>query len=214
MQLSLQNVVPIHLRDRADNTRSGVWGTDVAIRQRELVFVKAPSGAGKSTLLHILYGLRNDFTGTVKWGDTQPNTTDAETLATLRRENISIIFQDLRLFPALTAWENIEIKRTLTNTVAENAVAEWLEKLGIANKKNALAATLSYGEQQRVAIIRALVQPFQWLLMDEPFSHLDHANCAKAIALIGEVVHQRQAGMLLADLDDNTHFHYSQTLVM
>lgn len=214
MQLTLQKVIPQHLRDRLHTTQSGVWGVDITIEPRECVFVKAPSGAGKTTLLHILYGLRNDFTGIVKWGDIPPNTSDEETVAKLRRDNISIIFQDLRLFPNLTAWENIEAKRMLTNTVTEIQVMDWLERLGIANKMEALAATLSYGERQRVAIIRALVQPFQWLLMDEPFSHLDHANCAKAISLINEVVQQRRAGMLLADLDDNTHFSYSQTLIM
>ncbi len=214
MQLVLQKVMPEHLRDRVNATRSGVWGVDVTINAGEYVFVRAPSGAGKTTLLHILYGMRTDYEGMVKWGAVQPAGTDEETLATLRRDNIGIIFQDLRLFPELTTWENIEIKRALTNTVTEAQVATWLEMLGIGNKKDAIAATLSYGERQRVAIIRALVQPVQWLLMDEPFSHLDHANAEKAIALISEVLRERGTGMLLADLDANSYFPYSQTLVL
>jgi ABC-type cobalamin/Fe3+-siderophores transport system ATPase subunit len=62
--------------------------------------------------------------------------------------------------------------------------------------------------------VRALLQPFEWLLMDEPFSHLDHANTKKAIALISEVVKQNNAGLILADLDENSHFPYTQTIVL
>ena len=87
-----------------------------------------------------------------------------------------------------------------------------MKRLGIADKKLQKAQTLSYGEQQRVAIIRALVQPFKWLLMDEPFSHLDHENTQKAATLIAEVVAANKAGMLLADLDENHHFAYTRSL--
>lgn len=88
------------------------------------------------------------------------------------------------------------------------------QALGIKEKKNSLGRTLSYGEQQRVAIIRALLQPFDWLLMDEPFSHLDHINTDKARSLIAEVVAQHKAGMILADLDENEYFNYTKTIVL
>jgi putative ABC transport system ATP-binding protein len=120
----------------------------------------------------------------------------------------------MRLFPELTAWENIEVKRRLTNTVTTEQATEWLDRLGLHDKKNSLANTMSYGEQQRVSIVRALLQPFDWLLMDEPFSHLDHANTDKAIALISEVVQQHKAGMILADLDENNFFPYTQTIIL
>lgn len=135
-------------------------------------------------------------------------------MAQLRATQISVIFQDMRLFPALTAWENIEIKRQLTNTVTEVQVTNWMEQLCISHKRDASGTTLSYGEQQRVAIIRALVQPYSWLLMDEPFSHLDKENTARAIQLIAEVTTQNKASMLLADLDDNNHFTYTKKLVL
>jgi putative ABC transport system ATP-binding protein len=89
-----------------------------------------------------------------------------------------------------------------------------LDRLGLKDKKNSIGSTLSYGEQQRVAIVRALMQPFEWLLMDEPFSHLDHANTQKAIGLIQEVVKKHNAGMLLADLDENNFFPYTQTIML
>ena len=212
MQLSLKGIIPVPLKEKVNAYQSGIWKNNLFFRRGDYIFIQAPSGTGKTTLIHILYGLRTDYEGKVLWDETILASTDKESLARLRMNNISVIFQDMRLFPELTAWENIEIKRRLTNTVSEQQAGEWLGRLGLGDKKNSLAATLSYGEQQRVAILRALLQPFEWLLMDEPFSHLDHANIAKAIRLIQEVVTQNKAGMILADLDENKHFPYTQTI--
>ena len=220
MRLSLQGVIPRPLREKVDTYASGIWKSNVSLQTclpvggGEYVFVQAPSGTGKTTLIHILYGLRKDYDGQVQWDSTTLQKANEEELAQLRTNGVSVIFQDMRLFPELTAWENIDIKRQLTNTVTEQQAMEWMQRLGIADKKNSLGATLSYGEQQRVAIIRALLQPFSWLLMDEPFSHLDHANIEKAITLISEVVRQNNAGMLLADLDTNTYFPYTKTILL
>lgn len=212
MQLSLQGVIPVPLREKVIANKSGIWNTGITLKKGEHIFIQAPSGTGKTTLIHILYGLRKDYEGTVKWNDATLSITDNEVLAGLRTNNLSVIFQDMRLFPELTAWENIDIKRRLTNTVTEAQAREWLQRLGIKDKADSMGSTLSYGEQQRVAIIRGLLQPFDWLLMDEPFSHLDHANTQKAIALITEVVQQHKAGMILADLDENNYFPYTQTI--
>jgi len=213
MQLSLQGVIPIPLREKV-NATSGMWKSNISFNKGEYIFIQAPSGTGKTTLIHILYALRKDYEGVVSWGNNNLTATSNETLAGLRMNNVSVIFQDMRLFPELTAWENIDIKRRLTNTVTEQQAAEWLDRLGLKDKKNSVGNTLSYGEQQRVAIVRALMQPFEWLLMDEPFSHLDHANTKKAIALISEVVKQHGAGMILADLDENNYFPYTQTVML
>ena len=214
MQLSLQEVIPIPLREKVTNYRSGLWKNSVVINKNEHVFIQAPSGTGKTTLIHILYGIRKDYEGAVKWGDYTMHAIDAETLATLRTKSLSVIFQDMRLFPELSAWENLEIKRKLTDYVSEDQVSEWLERLGLKDKKKSMGSTLSYGEQQRVAIIRALLQPFEWLLMDEPFSHLDHGNIEKARTLIYEVVKARNAGMILADLDENDYFPYTKKIIL
>ena len=155
-----------------------------------------------------------DYEGDTAWDNNSLTTISSEDLAGLRAKNLSVIFQDMRLFPELTAYENIEIKRLLTNTISEQQVADWMDRLGMKDKRNSLGSTLSYGEQQRIAIIRAMVQPFNWLLMDEPFSHLDHVNIQKAIALILEVVKQRNAGMILADLDDNEYFNYTKKILL
>ncbi len=214
MVLSLQGLIPVPLREKVMAGKSSIWNNSCVFRQGESVFVQAPSGTGKTTLIHILYGIRTDYEGSVKWEEKTLNIIPADALATLRKSDISVIFQDLRLFPELTTLENLEAKRRLTNSVSEPQVLEWLARLGIREKAHSLGRTLSYGEQQRVAIIRALLQPFSWLLMDEPFSHLDKANTARAIELITEVVQQRNAGMILADLDENNFFPYSQTVML
>lgn len=212
MQLFLSGLAPAPLREKINLRQSGIWQQQVSFDAGAAVFIQAPSGTGKTTLMHLLYGLRRDYDGKVLWGNNELQKMDAEALAGLRAGAVSIIFQDLRLFPGLTTWENLTIKRALTNTISETEMETWLERLGIKDKKNALAQTLSYGEQQRVAIIRALLQPFQWLLMDEPFSHLDKANTAKAAALILEIVQRNKAAFILVDLDENNHFPYSQTI--
>lgn len=214
MVLSLQQVVPLPLRDKVTGNGSGIWNKHITFEKGSLVFIQAPSGTGKTTLIHILYRLRNDYEGIVRWGDSITAKINEEQLATLRAKNISVIFQDMRLFPDLTAWENLEIKRKLSNTVTQEKVLEWLDRLGLKDKKNTPAAIMSYGEQQRVSIIRALLQPFDWLLMDEPFSHLDVANTEKAITLIQEIVTALNAGMVLADLDDNNYFPYTQKIML
>ena len=214
MQLSLQGIIPVPLREKVNAYQSGIWKSSLTFNKGEYIFVQAPSGTGKTTLIHILYGLRTDYEGTVKWNNELLRPMSKENLAKLRMEPISVIFQDMRLFPELTTWENIEIKRRLTNTVTAEQAAEWLDRLGLKDKKNSMGSTLSYGEQQRVAIIRALLQPFSWLLMDEPFSHLDLANIQKAIGLVSEVVKQHNAGMILADLDENNFFPYTKKIIL
>ena len=204
--------MPVPLRERVEGRTSGLWLRDLELQRGAYVFVKAPSGTGKTTLIHMLYGIRGDYEGTMQWDGQVMRSMEAGALAALRAGKLSVIFQDMRLFPELTAWENLEIKRQLTDTVDEATVKGWMQRLGIGNKSASRAATLSYGEQQRVAIIRALLQPFEWLLMDEPFSHLDNENKTKAAQLVLEVVKQRNAGLLLADLDDNSYFPYTQTI--
>ncbi len=212
MQLSLDHIIPIPLKDVFAQRKSDVWNTTLTLDMGQFVFVKAPSGTGKTTLLHQIYGIRKDFEGSVHWGKLNLNNAGPEELAKLRKDQLSIVFQDLRLFPALTAFENIEIKRLLNEHISKEQVAGWMDRLQIGHKKNSLASTLSYGEQQRVAILRALVQPFSWLLMDEPFSHLDQANKHLARALVQEVCTANGAGLVLADLDDNNYFPYAKTL--
>jgi ABC-type lipoprotein export system ATPase subunit len=132
-------------------------------------------------------------------------------LAELRQRQVSIIFQDLRLFPNLTARENIELKRVLQEPYYDAGMIDIMaETLGVGHVLQQKAGLCSYGEQQRIAIIRALIQPFSWLIMDEPFSHLDKANTHKAARLIEEECRKRNAGLVITDLDDDENFAYTK----
>ncbi|MBV9962594.1 MAG: ATP-binding cassette domain-containing protein [Parafilimonas sp.] len=213
MQLELQNIVPIPLKDRLLQRNSDIWNKKLLFESGGFVKIKAPSGTGKTTFVHIIYKLRKDFEGEVLWNTTNLNSIKPGALAELRQQNLSIIFQDLRLFPNLTAKENIELNRVLQEPFYESKVIdEMAAQLGVASILNQKAALCSYGEQQRIAIIRALMQPFNWLIMDEPFSHLDKDNIDKAAALITAECKKRNAGFILTDLEDDEHFNYTKFL--
>ena len=213
MQIRLNKVLPIPLKEKLLQKHSDIWNADCTFSQQEWIKIKAPSGTGKTTLIHILYKLRNDYDGQVSWNDHDLKSINGNDLAVLRQQNISIIFQDLRLFPQLTARENIALKRVLQKPIYEsNKIDEMAETLGITHILNQRAGICSYGEQQRIAIIRALMQPFNWLLMDEPFSHLDIKNTSIAATLIAAECSKRNAGIFLTDLDDDAHFNYTKQL--
>jgi ABC-type lipoprotein export system ATPase subunit len=214
MQIFVDHIVPDPLKERLANRPSDVWNAAIQFNQPDFIKIKAPSGSGKTTLIHLLYQLRKDCSGSIRIDSKKTSEFSFEELATLRQQKLSIIFQDMRLFPQLTAWENIELKRNMTTLPACTAEAakEMVAMLGVSHVLQQTAATLSYGEQQRIAIIRALVQPFEMLLMDEPFSHLDMANAQKAADLIAAECHRRNAGLLITDLDDDQFFDYTRFL--
>jgi len=213
MTISLNNIVPVPLKEKFLQRGSDVWNTEITFLKGEWVKIKAPSGTGKTTLVHTLYKLRNDYDGNVRWNDKTLRTIGDDELALLRQQNVSVIFQDLRLFPNLSARENIELKRVLQSPFYEsNRIDEMAARLQVTHVLNQRAGLCSYGEQQRIAIIRALMQPFDWLLMDEPFSHLDINNTEKAASLIAEECQKRNAGFILTDLDEDTHFEYTRYL--
>lgn len=213
MILSLHNVVPTPLKDKVLQQGSDVWNRTVSFTAGQWIKIKAPSGTGKTTLIHSLYKLREDYSGRIEWDGMNLQELPAEQLAKYRQEKISIIFQDLRLFPNLTSFENIELKRVLQKPYCDQEkIFSMATELGVQHILHQKAGICSYGEQQRVAIIRALIHPFSMLVMDEPFSHLDQANTAKAAALIMKECKERNAGFIITDLDDDDHFPYDQIL--
>jgi ABC-type lipoprotein export system ATPase subunit len=210
MQIQLQQVVPIPLKEKFSQRQSAVWNTNITFHEEDWIKIVAPSGTGKTTLMNILYKARHDYEGSVKWGNNDLRNIMGDELAKLRQQNVSVIFQDLRLFENLTARENIELKRVLQKPFYETSVIdEMAASLGITHILDQRAGVCSYGEQQRIAIIRALMQPFEWLMMDEPFSHLDIANTQKAVTLIAAECKKRKAGFILTGLDEDSLFPYT-----
>lgn len=198
--IQLIDVKPAPLVSQGMNPRSVIFGTQCTMQQGTHYLISAPSGKGKSTLLHILYGLRSDYQGEVQVDDLNLQSASADQKALLRQKTLAIVFQDLRLFPELSALDNIRLKAELTGYKSVADIEEMAEQLGVSSLLNQKAGTLSYGQQQRVAIIRALMQPFRYLLLDEPFSHLDPDNSTRALALIEAVCRQEGASMILTSL--------------
>jgi putative ABC transport system ATP-binding protein len=210
MQIQIRNLVPIPLKDKLADRPSDIWNTNITFEPSQWIKIKAPSGTGKTTLINILYKVRHDYTGEVLWNNKNLIHLAGDELAKMRQQTVSVVFQDLRLFHHLTARENIELNRLLQKPFYEADVIDAMaEQLGIQHILDQKAGVCSYGEQQRIAIVRALVQPFTWLILDEPFSHLDIANTKKAAALIAEECSKRNAGFVLTDLDEDDNFTYS-----
>jgi putative ABC transport system ATP-binding protein len=213
MKIELKQIVPIPLKDQFLQRRSAIWNTAVLFQEGEWIKIKAPSGTGKTTLIHTLYKLRHDYSGQILYDTKDVKNITGDELARVRQQKISVVFQDLRLFPHLSARENIELNRVLQPPYYESSmIDEMAEKLGVSHILQQRAGLCSYGEQQRIAIIRSLIQPFEWLLLDEPFSHLDQDNILKAGILITEECKKRNAGFILTDLDDDNHFEYTRHL--
>ena len=215
MQIKLENIIPIPLKENLQYRSSDIWNTTQVFNAGEWVNIKAPSGTGKTTLIHFLYQLRFDFEGNIYWDNTNTKQINADAIAIVRQQKLSIVFQDLKLFGNLTARENIEINRVLQQPYcASEKIDEMAARLGITSILNQKVSLCSYGEQQRIAIIRALVQPFEFLLMDEPFSHLDNNNKKIAAELIAAECSERNAACVITELDDNKFFKYHRNLIL
>ena len=174
-EIRLKDVVPEIFVNRNDLV-SDIWHTDVVLERGMTYLIEAASGTGKSSLCSYLYGQRGDYRGIISFDDEDVKKYNINQWCNIRQQSISILFQDLRLFGELTALENVEIKNRITNHRTNEQIVTWFEELGIGDKLNARIDRMSYGQQQRVALIRALCQPYDFILLDEPISHLDDKN--------------------------------------
>lgn len=210
MDILLEGIIPFPLRD--NYSQSGVWGRRIEIKSGLSYLVNAPSGNGKSTLLSYMYGLRKDYEGRIMINGKDAKSSKPVEWSKYRQMNISMVFQDLRLFGELTAWQNIQVKRKLANAITDEDLVRMAETLGVSAFMHKQVKFLSMGQQQRVAIIRALVQPFKWLLLDEPFSHIDKDNISKAERLIREVCARNGAGVVTTTLGEHYDLSYNEVL--
>lgn len=203
MNIRLSGLMPHPLAEQ-DTSTSEVWGADaLRFSSGEFSLVGSASGKGKSTLLGIIFGLRKDYEGEVLVGDRKPESLSLAEWAIWRQSKLSMVFQGLRLFANLNGWDNLEAKNKLTNFRTKEELADMVSRLGISDLMERPCGTWSFGQRQRLAIVRALAQPFQWLLLDEPFSHLDDENARIAAAMITEACRAQQAGLILTSLGDD-----------
>ncbi len=154
-------------------------GVDLSIPAGEILVLLGPSGSGKSTLLNIIGGLDRPTDGTLFYQDTELTALDENELTRFRRANVGFIFQFYNLIPSLTAEENVR----LVTDIAENPMepADALALVGLADRRNHYPAQLSGGEQQRVAVARAVAKQPGVLLCDEPTGALDSSTGVRVL---------------------------------
>ena len=197
--------------EKRDDLTSEVWHHNVLIQRSQHVLIEANSGAGKSSLLSYIIGYRQDYFGRILFDDRDIRSLHVSDWVQVRQHNLSLLFQDLRLFPELTALENVEIKNNLTGFKPRKQIVEWFDALGIGDKLDAKVAHMSFGQQQRVAMIRALVQPFDFLLLDEPISHLDEMNSHVMCDIMLQEVHSQGAGVIVTSIGKHMTLPYDKT---
>lgn len=209
--ISLNNTLPNVFLQRTD-IQSDIWRQQVSLEKGQTYLVEASSGTGKSSLCSFIIGYRKDYDGKILFDGKDSRGLSTKDWTELRQRHISMLFQELRLFPELTALENVEIKNSLTGFKGRKEIEGWFEALGIADKMQSPVRLLSFGQQQRVAMIRALVQPFDFLLADEPISHLDETNSQVMADIMMEEAHRQGAGIVITSIGKHMDLPYDKIL--
>ena len=210
-KILFNNVLP-HVFENNEDITSEVWRKDVEFEKGNTYLVEADSGKGKSTFCSYVIGYRHDYSGQILFDDKDIKAMRVADWTNVRKQNISYLFQELRLFPELTAFENVEIKNRLTGFKTREEIKQMFERLGIMDKLNVKVGLMSFGQQQRVAMIRALVQPFDYILADEPISHLDSRNSQTMGEMMMEEVKRQGAGVIVTSIGKHIEMHYDKVL--
>jgi ABC-type lipoprotein export system ATPase subunit len=197
---SVQPILQVHGVSKRYGQRTVLDDVSFSVAPGERVALTGPSGSGKTTLLNCLGGVDRPDSGEVRLGEQTINHLDSEALADLRRRRVGTVFQFFHLLPTLTAAENIELPLQLNGVSARERterVNTLLEQVGLGGRGDAFPAQLSGGEQQRVAVARALVHAPAVLLADEPTGNLDSANGAIILELLRTLSDRAHTALVL-----------------
>lgn len=209
--IRLNNVIPEIFAHNTD-VNSDVWRKEVSLEQGKKYLIEAASGTGKSSLCSYIYGLRSDYQGQILFDGQDVSKFSINKWCDIRQSTISILFQDLRLFGELTALENVQIKHRLHKLHNNKVIKGWFDQLGIADKMDTRIDHMSYGQQQRVALIRSLCQPFEFLILDEPISHLDDYNSDVMRDILLCEVERQGAGLITTSIGKHMNIEYDKIL--
>lgn len=201
-KIELHKVLPKVFAGREDDN-SEVWLREVTLERGKHYLISAESGTGKSSLCSYLYGFRTDYTGSIAFDGADIRPLGVNEWCRLRSRHIAYLPQELRLFPELTAMENVELANRLNGFKTRQQILQLFEQLGIADKTDSPVARLSIGQQQRVAIIRTLCQPCDFILLDEPVSHLDTANNRIVAEMVTAEASAQGAGIISTSVGNN-----------
>ena len=193
-----------------EGIHSDIWQQDVTLERGKRYLISAESGTGKSSMCSYIYGYRQDYSGVIAFDGQDIRSLTIAQWCDIRQRHIAYLPQDMRLFSELTAMENVELKNSLTGFKSREDIRRLFEMMGIADKMDSLAGKLSIGQQQRVAIIRTLCQPCDFIMLDEPVSHLDDENNRIVADLITQEATRQGAGIIATSvgyhlkMDDST----------
>ncbi len=172
---------------RGQHTVRAVDGVGLSVGSSEFLAVVGSSGSGKSTLLNLLAGLDTPTSGLVKLGDTPLTSMSRRHLAAYRAHKVGMVFQSFNLISHYTALQNVETALFFNGTSPKERhrlASEVLERMGLGDRFTHRPADLSGGEQQRVAVARAIVKKPEILFADEPTGNLDYENAQQIISLL------------------------------
>ena len=206
MSIELNNLKPTYMSDAEISASDIYLHESVIFENGKKYLIKANSGRGKTSLLNFIYGSNANFNGIINYNRfSNDNTFD------YRKSKISYVFQDFKLFSELTVFENIQLKNTLTSYKSVDEIYMLIDRVLLGYKKDSLVKNLSLGQKQRVAILRALCQPFEFLLLDEPFSHLDKENILIITELVNREVQKQNASLIMTSLVETNLFDFDKT---
>ena len=192
-----------------------VRGVSLALAPKDFVALMGPSGSGKTTLIGLLSGLDRPDAGEVAWQGRAVDTMPRADLTTLRSTGMGVVFQSFGLLPTLSALENVELPLRVAGlppTEGRERAAAWLERLGLSDRARNRTFELSAGQQQRVAVARALVTEPQVVLADEPIAEVDTENADLILDALWEVV--RRGGAVLAATHNPEALRYANRVVL
>ncbi len=189
-------------------------GATASIAPGEFVALLGPSGSGKTTLLNLIAGIDLPDSGEVWLGEEIVNKLSERERTLLRRRRIGFVFQFFNLLPTLTVAENLRLPLELNGIQGEDRILALLDRVGLADRAHSFPDRLSGGEQQRVAVARALVHDPDVVLADEPTGNLDAATGENVLALLGELVREQGRTLIVATHSDRVVQHADRTLVL
>jgi putative ABC transport system ATP-binding protein len=190
----------------SDDVVEALRGVDITIEAGEFVTIMGQSGSGKSTLLSVLGGMNHPTEGEVEMAGVKLYALPGEKLADFRAENLGFVFQSFHLVSYLTALENVMLPLAIVKMgriEKRGKAKEALERVGLCNKFDRLPNQLSGGEQERVAIARAIVNDPHILLADEPTGNLDSKTSDEVMALFRELNRSGQTVIMVTHNTDN-----------
>jgi len=212
-KIVLKNTLPDIFKTES-GISSDIWQHEVEFSKGKSYLIQANSGTGKSSLCSYIYGYRADYSGEMFFDKDNIRKLNDKEWDNIRTQELSLLFQELNLFPELTAFENVKLKNNLTGHKTDEQIKEMFATLEITEKMDSLIGKMSWGQQQRVAVIRCLCQPFSFLILDEPISHLDDVNAKLIAGLITNETSKNGAGVIVTSIGKHLPLDYSQKFAL